>query len=79
MVGLNFKVPLKIRSNYSLYLMFGAQVASSQKVIEALLNAKADVNAADNFGATPLFVAAIRGNENAARQLLASPGIKLQV
>ncbi len=48
-------------------------------VVRALLAAGADVNHAERYGATPLMFAALRNNEDAARELLATKDIDINV
>ena len=55
------------------------QGESTRKVIRQLVGADAEVNARDIYGDTPLFFAVLRGNEEAAEELLGCTGVDVDV
>lgn len=51
----------------------------SKSVCNFLIKSNAKINIEDRYGQTPLHYAAMRGNEIVAKELLALPGINLEV
>ena len=50
-----------------------------ETMISYLLSRKANVNARDGYGSTPLHYAVAKGNPEAVEELLADPGIDIEV
>lgn len=54
-------------------------VISGETMILYLLSQKANVNARDSYGSTPLHYAVAKGNPDAVNELLSDPGIDIEV
>ena len=50
-----------------------------ETMIMYLLSQKANVNARDSYGSTPLHYAVAKGNPDAVKELLLAPGIDIEV
>ena len=55
------------------------QLSGSETMILYLLSQKANVNARDSYGSTPLHYAVAKGNPDAVNELLTHPGIDIEV